>query len=267
MNERTYPTDKGTVHYWVNGLQPDAITLVFLPGLTADHTLFDKQVEFFESRCNVFVWDAPGHAASRPFELSFTLADKASWLHEILAAEGIKNPVLVGQSMGGYLSQMFIQQYPGEAAGFVCIDSAPLKREYYSGWELWLLKRMAPVYRAYPHKALIRDGVKGTATTEYGRALMEQIWSAYEHEEFANLAGHGYQILAEAVEANLPYEIDCPTLLICGEKDAAGSTRRYNREWTKRSGLPLVWIEGAGHNSNTDRPAEVNELIAAFAGV
>ena len=119
----------------------------------------------------------------------------------------------------------------------------------------------------YPHKALIRDGVKGCATTEYGQALMEEIWSAYGHEEFSVLAGHGYSILAEAVELDLPYEIDCPALLICGDKDAAGSTRRYNREWTKRTGLPLAWVEGAGHNSNTDRPDEVNELIAAFAGV
>ena len=262
MNEKSYATEKGAIRYWVNDLKPGAITLVFLPGLTADHRLFDKQIEFFEPRCNVLVWDAPGHAASRPFELSFSLADKARWLHEILALEGVGPFVLVGQSMGGYVSQMFIQQYPGEAAGFVCIDSAPLKREYYTSAEIWLLKRMTPVYRAYPHKALIRDGVNGCATTEYGRALMNEIWSVYDHEEFCVLSGHGFRILAEAVELELPYEIDCPALLICGDKDAAGSTKRYNREWTKKTGLPLAWIEGAGHNSNTDRPDEVSALIA-----
>ena len=267
MNEKTCATDRGTIHYWVNDHVPGAPTLVFLPGLTADHRLFDKQVEFFEPRCNVFVWDAPGHAASRPFELSFSLADKARWLRDILAAEGIERPILVGQSMGGYVSQMFMQLYPGEAAGFVCIDSAPLKREYYTGAELWLLKRMTPVYRHYPRKALVRDGVKGCSTTDYGRALMSEIWSVYEHEEFCVLSGHGFRILAEAIEAKLPYDIDCPALLVCGDKDAAGSTRRYNREWTRRSGLPLAWIEGAGHNSNTDRPDEVNALIAELARV
>lgn len=267
MNERVFPTSKGNIHYWVNEHKPSAITLVFLPGLTVDHRLFDKQVEFFEQRCNVLVWDAPGHGASRPFELSFSLADKARWLHDILELEGIELPILVGQSMGGYLSQMFIQQFPGEAAGFVCIDSAPLKREYYTAAELWLLKRMRPVYKLYPHKALIRTGVKGCATTEYGQELTSEMWSVYDHEEFATLAGHGFGILAESVEQRLPYEISCPTLLICGSKDAAGSARRYNREWTKKSGLPLAWIEGAGHNSNTDRPDEVNALIAEFANL
>ena len=264
MIERSYPTDKGAICYWVNDTAPDKATLVFLPGLTADHHLFDKQIGYFEPHCNVFVWDAPGHAASRPFELTFTLEDKARWLHEILKLESIAHPVLVGQSMGGYLSQMFMQCFPGEAAGFISIDSAPLKREYYTAAELWLLKRMTPVYKLYPHRALIRDGVKGTATTGCGQELMEMIWSAYDHEGFAALAGHGYHILAEAVERKLPYEIDCPALLICGDKDAAGSTRRYNRKWAEESGLPLVWVEGAGHNSNTDRPDEVNALIAKF---
>ena len=74
-------------------------------------------------------------------------------------------------------------------------------------------------------------------------------------------------LLPHEGELGLPYDIDCPALLICGAQDAAGSTKRYNRAWAKRMGLPLAWIEGAGHNSNTDRPEEVNALIAAFAGV
>lgn len=267
MNERSFSTDKGIIRYWIGGPATNAMTLVFLPGLTADHRLFDKQVEFFEPRCGVFVWDAPGHGVSRPFELSFSLAEKARWLHDILARENVAHPILVGQSMGGYLSQAFMQCFPGEALGFVCIDSAPLKREYYTAAELWLLKHITPVYRAYPRKRLFRDGAKGCATTEYGQALMRSFIETYDHAEYCELAGHGYRILAEAVELSLPYEIDCPTLLICGTEDAAGSSRRYNREWAKQAGFPLAWIEGAGHNSNTDRPDEVNALIAEFAGV
>ena len=67
------------------------------PGLTADHTLFDKQVEEFEPVCNILVWDAPGHGASRPFTRDFSLKDKAVWQHAIIGQEGIERPVLVGQ--------------------------------------------------------------------------------------------------------------------------------------------------------------------------
>ena len=49
MNERTYSTPLGKIHYWVHLISPDGVTLVFLPGLTADHRLFDKQIVYFEA--------------------------------------------------------------------------------------------------------------------------------------------------------------------------------------------------------------------------
>lgn len=39
-------------------MNDSSVTLLFLPGLTADHRLFEKQIEYFEPKCNVFVWDA-----------------------------------------------------------------------------------------------------------------------------------------------------------------------------------------------------------------
>lgn len=37
-----------------------------------------------------------------------------------------------------------------------------------------------------------------------------------DQKRYAQIAGHGYRILAEAMEKNLQYEIKCPALLICG---------------------------------------------------
>lgn len=103
MEKRQYQTPSGTIQYRINKVDKDTATLVFLPGLTADHRLFDKQIEYFKYKYNVFVWDAPGHAESRPFELDFTLTDKARWLREILEQENIERPVIVGQSMVWYM--------------------------------------------------------------------------------------------------------------------------------------------------------------------
>lgn len=152
MTEKTHAVPNGVIHYWMNDFQPGRAVLVFLPGLTADHRLFDKQVEAFESTYNLLAWDAPGHGKSRPFVMDFTLAQKAAWLHAILQAEGITAPVLVGQSVGGYLSQAYIQAYPGEVRGFVSIDSAPLKRKYMSDKEFWMLNHMAAFTAPCPGK-------------------------------------------------------------------------------------------------------------------
>ncbi len=270
MEERTYQTACGTIHYWINQSDDTKATLVFLPGLTADHSLFDKQIEYFEGKRNIFVWDAPGHGASWPFDLTFDLMDKARWLDEILTAEGIESPVIIGQSMGGYVGQAYSQLFPDKLRGFVSIDSAPLQRKYVTAAEIWLLKRMEPVYRHYPWKLLLKSGTNGVAVSAYGRQLMRKIMMGYDgdQERYAKLSGHGFRMLADAMEADLPYRINCPALLICGEKDRAGSCVRYNKAWHKKSGIHLEWIKNAGHNSNTDDPETVNFLIESFlAGI
>ncbi len=264
MIEKTYETPSGVIRYWKNELLPERSTLVFLPGLTADHHLFDKQVDAFRDTFNILTWDAPGHAASRPFRLDFSLTDKAVWLHDILQRETLTHPVLIGQSMGGYVSQCFMEIFPGETAGFISIDSAPLKRYYVTGTEIWLLKRTEPMYRAIPWKTLKLLGSKGCSETDYGRSLMAHFIDTYTKDEYCRLAGHGFRMLAEAMEADLSYLIDCPAILICGEKDHAGSAKSYNRRWAKAERLPLYQIKGAGHNANTDKPEEVNRIIREF---
>ena len=42
MKEKIYKTALGDIHYWINIMEEEAVTLVFLPGLTADHRLFEK---------------------------------------------------------------------------------------------------------------------------------------------------------------------------------------------------------------------------------
>ena len=66
------------------------------------------------------------------------------------------------------------------------------------------------------------------------------------------------------MEANLPYKISCADLLICSQQDHAGSGIRYNKELHKNTGIPIVWIQGAGHNSNIDALDKVNALIEDF---
>ncbi len=266
MTEKSFETRCGTIRYWANDLPDAPVCVAFLPGLTADHRLFDKQVEYFQERCRLLVWDPPAHAASWPFEFSFDLRDQALWLDGILQQEGFDRPVLVGQSMGGYVGQMYAQLFPKKLRGFVSIDSAPLQREYVTAAEIWLLKRTESIYRYYPWKSLLRLGTNGVATSEYGRRLMREIMSVYEGDQarYAKISGHGSRMLAEAMEADLPYRLPCPALLICGEKDRAGSGIRYNKAWHKKTGIPLEWIPGAGHNSNTDDPETVNRLIGDF---
>ena len=268
MLEGSYETERGTIRYWVDASADadteagaDAPWLVFLPGLTADHRLFEGQLDHFCGKVNCLVWDPPAHGASRPFELDFTMDDMARMVGNILDAEDIVHPVLVGQSMGGYVAQAFCDLFPGRAAGLVSIDSAPLKRQYYPTWEVKFLRHTKWMYQAIPMWMLRPWGAWGAAKTPHARQQMRAFMDCYTKQEYVDLAAFGYRLLADAVEAERAYEPGCPTLLLCGKHDHAGDVKTFNRRWAKGEGLELVWVPNAGHNSNVDNPTFVNAQI------
>jgi pimeloyl-ACP methyl ester carboxylesterase len=266
MKEKKHITDSGTIHYWINYIDHAKHSLIFLPGLTADHRLFDKQIEYLNKHCNVFVWDAPGHGLSWPFKFDYDLEDKAKWLYSILEQEKLINPVIIGQSMGGHLGQAFAELYPDYLKGFIAINSAPLPKKYTNSRELWFLKRMKTIYRLYPWKSMLKVASKGVAVTSYGQKLMHDMMMIYDGDHARNIqvAGHGFKMLADAIEKDLAYDLKCPALLICGEADKISSIKRYNKLWHQETHIPLHWVKNAGHNANTDQPEIVNNLIEIF---
>ena len=149
--------------------------------------------------------------------------------------------------------------------GFVSIDSAPLKRKYMSDKEFWMLNHMAPVYSAMPWKMLRNAAAQGIGITEYAQQNMREMVAQYSRDEFCGLMKHGFIMLAGAIGADLGYDIACPCILLCGEHDKTGATKRYNPMWAAGEHLPLTWVKDAGHNSNADNPAFVNAEIEKFA--
>ena len=261
MEEKEYTVGSGTIHYWVSCQDAELPWLVFLPGLTADHTLFEKQIEFFGPIYNCLVWDAPGHGSSRPFALTFSMEDLADYLQGIFELEKIRRAVLMGQSFGGYIAQVYYSRYPEKVAAFVSVDSCSLSRKYYSGLELGMMKHTGWMYRSIPWKLLKKWGIEGTSVTEYGQELMEKAWSVYTKKEFCALSDHGYRIFAQAVEAKDAYGLACPVLLLCGDQDKAGSAKRYNRRWAKEDAHKILWLQDAGHNANADVPRITNQVV------
>lgn len=265
MDKKSFCTGSGKAIYWVDATAGSGKPwLVFLPGLTADHTLFDGQATYFSGNANCLVWDAPAHGESRPHPLDFTIDDLARILHAILESEGIRRPVLVGQSLGGYISQAFIDLYPGEVAGFISIDSASLQKRYMKNWEIWTIRHTRLMYLSIPWKLLVKWVCENVAETQAGQNNMRTMMEAYSKREYCELAAHGYRITGDAINADRSYALSCLTLLLCGEHDKTGFIMRYNKEWAEVEGIPLVWVPNAKHNSPVDKPDFVNKQIEGF---
>ena len=148
MQHKTILTQGGIVHYWIARNKNVSDCIVFTHGVTADHTMFEKQIPYFSDNYAIILWDVPMHGLSRPYQ-QFTYQDTAEILHSILQKENIEKTFLVGMSMGGYPSQHFAAMYPDMVKGFVALDTTPLGFKYYSKSDLWWLKQVAPMAKCF----------------------------------------------------------------------------------------------------------------------
>ena len=258
LNEKTVSSNRGTTYYWTNEIK-SVVSLVFLPGLSADHRLFESQLLFFADKFKLVVWDCPCHGKSRPYD-RFSYTYVCNELENILKTEGIEKAVFIGQSLGGMLAQYYIDLHPSQAAGFVSIDSAPFG-DYYSKSDLFWLSQLEWMCRMFPDKLLRSSMAKVCGATEIAQKRMHEMLSSYTKKELCHLLYVGE---AAFIPENKDLNIPCKTILLLGDKDNVGKVRAYNKEWSKRTGFPLIMIQGASHNANDDQPDKVNEILLDF---
>lgn len=169
MQHKTILSQGGTVHYWIARNDNVSDCIVFTHGVTADHTMFEKQIPYFSDNYTIILWDVPMHGLSKPYQ-KFTYQDTAEILHSILQKENIQKTFLVGMSMGGYPSQHFAALYPDMVKGFVALDTTPLGLKYYSKSDLSKL----PEYQAVTIPMLAICGSKEVRDMKTSLTLLAQ---------------------------------------------------------------------------------------------
>ncbi len=260
MKEKRIVSNRGRIFYWTEKAAAGMESLVFLPGLTADHRLFDLQVPYFAKCYHVLVWDAPAHGKSRPY-LDFSYSHLAEELKAILDAEGIRRAVLVGQSAGGFVAQSFIARYPSMVRGLFTIGTCPYGAGYYSSSDLFWLKQTKWMFKCFPNSLLRSSIAKMCSVTPAGRENMLQMLGSYEKEELCSLMYLGFAgFIPEIQDLKIP----CPVCLTVGDQDRTGKVRAYNERWHEKGGYPLHIIKAASHNANYDQPDVMNLLLEEF---
>ncbi|MCM1236723.1 MAG: alpha/beta hydrolase [Ruminococcus flavefaciens] len=234
--------------------------MLFLHGLTADHTMFEKQCDFFSGSYNIVAWDAPAHGKSRQYK-EFTYQNAVEVLKQILDKHKINSVIMIGQSMGGYIAQSFLSRYPSMVLAFVAIDTTPYGDMYYSKSDQWWLRQIEWMSRLYPLNAMKKAIAKQVSVSKNGYENMLSMLSPYTKKELCHLMGIGY---AGFLNDNSNLSIKCPVMILLGDKDKTGKVQKYNKLWAKNTGFPLILIKNAAHNSNVDNPEAVNYAIEKF---
>jgi len=261
MEHRKIESANGTTHYWISKNEDvSAKCIVFTHGVTANHSMFEKQVEYFSGAYTVITWDVPLHGQSRPYK-EFSFEETAKVLRAILQAEQIGKAVLVGMSLGGYPSQEFALRWPEMVLGFVALDTTPYGLEYYSKFDRWCVGLVEPMAKCFPEKKLRKSMAGAVSRTEYSYEMMLKMLDPLSKAEICRQMGIAY---AGFLKENRDAHFNFPVLILLGEYDKTGKVAEYSRQWAKKEGYPLHIIKNAAHFSNGDNPDEVNKEIDSF---
>lgn len=238
----------------------DGTPLVFSHGAGADHVMFDAQREHLRAQgYRVVVWDMRGHGLSRPAGAPFTAEQAVADLRALVEHLGLDRPVLVGQSLGGNLSQAVVRRYPGLARGLVVIgatwNTAPLSLR-----ERLLVRAAAPMLATIPAGSFPRVMADASAVTPEARADVRRAFGQLSKREFVEV----WRATVGFLSPDPGYRTPVPLCLIRGERDRTGNIASAMPRWAEAEGVKEVVVPGAGHIANQDNPRAVNEAIDAF---
>ena len=223
-------------------------------GFGASSHMFASTVAALAPSWTAIAWDMRGHGRSEvsadpsAYSVAASLGDLATLLDEA----GAERAVLLGHSLGGYLSLAYALARPDQAGDLVLVDTGPGFRSE-RGRAEW--NAMTDRYAA----DLEERGLDGLPGSEELRGPVHRSAVGLAHTARSTLRQEDGHVMA-----SLP-TIAAPTLVVVGARDQpflAGSEYMA----AKLPDARLVVIEGCGHAPTVTHPAEFNVALLDFLG-
>lgn len=128
LDRRTMPGPRGKLSYWIGGAKGSpGPPLVLVHGLGNDAGVWAQSVPALMKDHRLIVVDLPGHGGSAPTQGPLSIADEVAGLEALLAAQpGSPPPVLIGNSLGGWVSLLYAERHPERVSRLVLVDTGGL---------------------------------------------------------------------------------------------------------------------------------------------
>jgi len=248
-------------------IEGEGLPVVLLHGLPLKGSIWNQQVDFLKSRCKLIVPDIPGSGKS-VFEKTepeaTTIEYYASCIHALLQYENINGCLMLGHSLGGYISLAYAEKYPEYLNGFGLVhstafaDSEERKQMRVKGIA------MIDEYGAYAF-------LKSTTPNLFGKKFKA------EHSEKINaLIEEGRNFSKEALQnyykammqrpdrTSVLKNSNVPVLFIMGTEDTAVPMK----DVLQQAHLPRIAyihiLEDTGHVGMWECPPEMNAALLEF---
>lgn len=234
-----------------------AESLVLVPGLMCDVTVWEHQVATLGSHCNVQV-------------AAHGLSDTLGVMAERILASAAPRFALAGHSMGGRVALEVVARAPERVTRLALLDTgyealAPGEagdREKAGRYRLLEIARrdgmlvMAHDWaRGMVHPARLTDKV-----------LMDAIHAMIVRAGEQQFEAQIRALLARPDRTGLLSTLRMPTLVLCGREDSWAPLSRHQEMARRITGSQLADVPECGHMSTMERPAAVSAALRAWLG-
>jgi 3-oxoadipate enol-lactonase len=259
--------------YRVNGIQLVAVDrgrgvpLLLVHGFPLNHGMWKAQIDACSERCRVIAPDLRGFGDSSVTDGKVTMEQLADDLARLLDAMGVVEPVVYcGLSMGGYVGWEFWAKHRARVRAMILCDTrAGADTPEAAANRLATADRVLREGPGFLAEAMIPKLSSEVTLKRYPErieALRRMIFSCDPRGIAAASRG-----MAERIDSTPRLSgIDCPTLVLVGEKDVISTVDEMRGMAQTIRGARFVTIRDAGHMSPMDNPAEVNAAVLSFLG-
>lgn len=253
-------------HYIDIGIST-AQAVIFIHGFPFTHKMWmfaGGQTEALSGSNRLVAYDVRGHGDSEIGQGIFTVEFLVDDLIALMDHLKIRQAILVGLSMGGYIALRAVERHPNRVKGLVLCDTkaAPDSNEA-------KIKRSAHIrmIRQDGTRAFAEEFIKGVVapeTFETKPEVVRSLQSMIERTSPITLSGALVALAARTDTTPALASIQCPVLVMSGEKDALATPAEAKAMKEKIPNAELALIPKAGHMSNVENPEEFNKHLIGF---
>jgi pimeloyl-ACP methyl ester carboxylesterase len=259
-----------TVHVVDTG--GDGPPLLFIHGLGGVWQNWLLNIPAFMGSHRCVALDLPGFGQSEMPAGPISIHGFAETVDLVCRRLGVESPVVVGNSMGGFVGAEVALSFPTRVAKLVLVAAAGLSTEYLQREPLLGAAR---IWAA----TMTRVGVRADSVVRRHRLRRVFLQTVVRYPErlsvpltYELVQGAGKPGFVPALQALLGYsfrerlaQIEAPVLIVWGRNDMivpVGDAKRF--EALIGANARTVIFEDTGHVPMLERPSRFNELLAGF---
>ena len=235
--------------------------MVLLHGFLENKSMWNNLLPELITKYRVITIDLLGHGNTECLGYVHSMEDQADMVHEVLQDLKIRKVLLIGHSMGGYVTLAFAELYPKNVKGIVLLNSTARA----DSAERKTNRDRAIVAVKQNYTAFVRMSIANLFSEKNREILLDEIENAKKEALKTPLQGivaslEGMKIRKDR-EVLLNFDT-FPLLLILGKQDPVLNYDE-NASQIKNTPVQLVTFPD-GHMSHIENREELTKVLVDF---